>query len=43
MLVNGHRLKIYKKALSKQEFIENMGKERKKQIFEYREENGETM
>ena len=26
MLVNGHRLKIYRKPLSKQEFIENLGK-----------------
>ena len=26
VLVNGHRLKIYKKPLSKQEFIETMGK-----------------
>lgn len=26
MLINGHRLKIYRKPLSKQEFIENLGK-----------------
>jgi len=26
MLVNGHRLKIYRKPLSKQEFIENLSK-----------------
>jgi len=26
MLVNGHRLKIYRKPLSKQEFIETLGK-----------------
>jgi len=24
MLINGHRLKIYRKPLSKQEFIENL-------------------
>ena len=26
MLINGHRLKIYRKPLSKQEFVDNMGK-----------------
>ena len=26
MLINGHRLKIYRKPLSKQEFIENLSK-----------------
>ena len=26
MLINGHRLKIYRKPLSKQEFIETLGK-----------------
>ena len=26
MIINGHRLKIYRKPLSKQEFIEKLGK-----------------